>query len=81
MMLHYNIRLLSQNNNFTNYSDNWTNKQHTPYILEYNLHPFYSVRGLKNQMRIRIVCRLDSRSRVEFWKNDRAAVRAMRTIQ
>jgi hypothetical protein len=23
-----------------------------PYIFEYNLHPFYSFRGLKNQMRI-----------------------------
>jgi len=33
-----------------------------PYILESNLHPFYSFRGLKNQMRIRIACGLDSRS-------------------
>jgi hypothetical protein len=34
-----------------------------PYILESNLHPFSSFRGLKNQMRIRIECGLDSRSR------------------
>jgi hypothetical protein len=26
-----------------------------PYILEYNPHPFYSFRGLKNQIRIRFV--------------------------
>jgi len=32
-------------------------------------------------MRIRIACGLDSRSRAGFWKNDRAAVRAVRTIQ
>jgi len=52
-----------------------------PYILESNPHPFYSFRGLKNQMRIRIACRLDSRSRGGFWKNDRVVVRAERTIQ
>ena len=52
-----------------------------PYILESNPHPFYSFRGLKNQMRIRNACGLDSRSRAGFWKNDRAAVRAVRTIQ
>jgi hypothetical protein len=52
-----------------------------PYILESNPHPFYSFRGLKNQMRIRMECGLDSRSRAEFWKNDRAGVRAVRTIQ
>ena len=52
-----------------------------PYILESNPHPFYSFRGLKNQMRIRIACGLDTRSRAVFWKNDRAAVRAVRTIQ
>ena len=51
------------------------------YILESNSHPFYSFRGLKNHMRIRIACGLDSRSRTGFWKNDRAAVRAVRTIQ
>jgi len=34
-----------------------------PYILESNPHPFYSFRGLKRQMRIRIACGLDSRSR------------------
>jgi len=29
------------------------NKVSIPYILESNPHPFYSFRGLKNQMRIR----------------------------
>jgi len=52
-----------------------------PYTLESNPHPFYSFRGLKYQMRIRIACGLDSRSWARFWKNDRAAVRAVRTIQ
>jgi hypothetical protein len=52
-----------------------------PYILESNPHPFYSVRGLKNQMRMRIKCGLDSRSRAGVWQNDRASVRAVRTIQ
>ena len=52
-----------------------------PYILESNPHPFYSFRGLKIKMRIRILCGLDSRSRAGFWKSDRAAVRAIRTIQ
>ena len=52
-----------------------------PYIFESNPHSFYSFRGLKNQMRIRIACQLDSRSWAGFWKNDRAAVRAVRTIQ
>jgi len=33
-----------------------------PYIIESNPHSFYSFRGLKNQMRIRIACGLDSRS-------------------
>ena len=33
-----------------------------PCILESNPHPFYSFRGLKNQMRIRIARGLDSRS-------------------
>ena len=33
-----------------------------PYILESNPRPFYSFRGLKNQMRSRIACGLDSRS-------------------
>jgi len=42
---------------------------------------FYSFRGLKNQMRIRFTCGLDSRSWAGFWKNGRAAVRAVRTIQ
>jgi hypothetical protein len=41
-----------------------------PYILEYNLHPFCSFRGPKNQMRVRIAYGLDSRSRAGFWKND-----------
>jgi len=52
-----------------------------PYILESNPHPFYSFRGLTNQMRITIACGLDSRSRAGFWKNDEAAVRAVKTIQ
>jgi hypothetical protein len=52
-----------------------------PYILESNPHSFYSFRGLKNQMRIIIGCGLDSQSRAGFWKNDRAAVRSVRTIQ
>ena len=52
-----------------------------PYILESNPHPFYGFRGLKNHMRIRIACGLDSQSWARFWKNDRAAVRAVRTIQ
>jgi len=52
-----------------------------PYILESNPHPFYSFGGLKNQIRIRIACGLDSRSTAGFWKNDRADVRAVRTIQ
>jgi hypothetical protein len=46
-----------------------------PYILESNPHPFYSFRGLK------IRCGLDSWSRTGFWKNDRAAIRAVRTMQ
>ena len=52
-----------------------------PYILESNPHPFYSFRGLKNQMWITIACGLDSRSRAGFWKNDGATVHAVRTIQ
>jgi hypothetical protein len=51
------------------------------YILDSNPHPFYSFRGLKNQMWITIACGLDSRSRAGFWKNDGAAVHAVRTIQ
>jgi len=52
-----------------------------PYILKLNLHPFYSFRGLKNQMQIKITCGLDSRSRPGFWKYDIAAVHALRTIK
>jgi len=33
------------------------------------------------EMRITIACGLDSRSRAGFWKNDGAAVRAIKTIQ
>jgi hypothetical protein len=33
------------------------------------------------QMRIRIECGLDSRSRAGVWSNDRAGVRTIRTIQ
>jgi hypothetical protein len=51
------------------------------YILESNPHSFYSCRGLKMQMRIRIDCGLDSRSRAGVWPHDRAGVRAVRTIQ
>jgi hypothetical protein len=47
-----------------------------PYILKSNPHPFYSFRGLKNQMRIKIECGLDLRSRAGFWKNYRAGVLA-----
>jgi len=50
-------------------------------FFESNLHPFCIFRGLKNQMRIRIACGLDSRSWAGFWENDRAAVRAVRAIQ
>jgi len=32
-------------------------------------------------MRITVACRLDSQSRAGFWKNDGAAVCAVRTIQ
>jgi hypothetical protein len=52
-----------------------------PYILEFNPHPFYIFRGLNMQMRIRIECGLDSRSRAGFWPNDRASVCAVRPIQ
>jgi hypothetical protein len=54
---------------------------YSQYILESNPHPFYSFRGLKNQMQITIACGLDSRSRAGVWKNDGAAVCAVRTIQ
>ena len=64
-------------NKYTNTS--W--QFYIPYILESNPHPFYTYGGLKNQMRIRIACGLDSRSSAGFWKNDRAAVRAVRKIQ
>jgi len=52
-----------------------------PYFLESNPHTFYSFRGLKNQMRIRISCGLIRGRELDFGKNDRAAVRAVRTIQ
>jgi len=52
-----------------------------PYILESDQHPFYSFRGLKNEMQIRIAHGLDSWSRAGFWKNGRATARAVRTIQ
>jgi hypothetical protein len=61
---------------------NWGRMERkVPYILESNSLPFYSFRGLKNQMRITIACGLDSRSRAGFWKNDGATVRAVRTIK
>jgi hypothetical protein len=52
-----------------------------PYILESNPHPFYSWRGIKMQMWIRIACGLDSRSRTGVWPNARTGVRSVRTIQ
>jgi hypothetical protein len=55
--------------------------ENIPYILESNPHHFYSFRRIKNQMRITIACGLDSLSRAGFWKNDGAAVRAVRTTQ
>ena len=42
--------------------------QEIQYILEFNPHPFYSFRGLKSQMWIRIACGLDSRSWADFGK-------------
>ena len=39
-----------------------------PYVLESNPHPFYSFRGLKIQMRIRIACGLDSHRELDFGK-------------
>jgi hypothetical protein len=51
------------------------------YILESNLHPFYSFRGLKSQKQVTIACRLDSWSKAGFWENDGAAVHAVGTIQ
>ena len=62
-------------------ADEVTQSHQLPYILEPNLHPFYSFRGPKNQMRITIACVLDSRLRAGFWKNDGAAVHAVRTMQ
>jgi len=53
------------------------NKNNVPYIRESNPHLFYSFRGLKHQMRIRIGCGLISWSWAGFWKNDRATVRAI----
>jgi hypothetical protein len=50
------------------------NDRDIPYILDSNPQLFYSFRGLKNQMRIRIDCGLDSRPRAAFWKNDRAGI-------
>jgi len=72
-------RLVAQASN--DYSHHHLTPQELLYIHESNPHPFYSFRGLKIQMRIRITCGLDSQSRAGFWKNDRAAVRAVRTIQ
>jgi hypothetical protein len=36
-------------------SESGVTVKNVPYILESNLHPFYSFRGLKNRMRIRFV--------------------------
>ena len=52
-----------------------------PYILESNPRRSYIFRGLKNQMRIRITCGLDSQSRAGFWKNEsRCTCRKNNTI-
>jgi hypothetical protein len=56
-------------------------KINLPYILESNLHQFYSCRELKGEMQIRIECGLDLWSRAGVWPNDRASVRVVRTIQ
>jgi len=66
---------------FTNYVQPSADGTNIPHILESNPHPFYSFRGLKNQMWIRISCGLDSQLWAGFWKNDKAAVRAVRKIQ
>jgi uncharacterized membrane protein len=62
-------------------TEQWVVGQYVPYILESNPHPFYSFRGLKSQMLITIAWGLNSWSRAGFWKNDGAAVHAVRTIQ
>ena len=59
----------------------YTVEHNIPHILESNPHPFYSFRGLKNQMWITVACGLDLRSRAGFWKNYGSVVRAIRTIQ
>ena len=48
---------------------------HSIYRIFSNLiRTLFTVSEGKNQMRIRIPCGLDSRSRAGFWKNDRATV-------
>jgi hypothetical protein len=37
----------------SNWLSVWVGIKEVPYILKSNPHPFYSFRGLKNQMRIR----------------------------
>jgi hypothetical protein len=67
------LKFLSSFNNGCNQQNNlWPLdsracvKFNIPYILESNPHPFYSFRGLKDQMRIKIASGLDSRSRAGF---------------
>jgi hypothetical protein len=51
------------------------------YSIFSNAHPFYSFRGPKSRICIRIGCVLDSCFRARFSKNDTTAVHAVRTIQ
>jgi len=43
-------------------------EQHKPHILDFNPHPFYSFRGPKNQMRIRIGADLIRGRELDFLK-------------
>jgi hypothetical protein len=54
-------------------------KKH-PRILGSNPHTI-AARAANNLRQIRMTCGLDSRSRAGFWKNDRAAIFAVRTIK
>jgi len=51
------------------------------HIFSKLIHTFLQFQRAKNQMHIRIACRLDLRSWAGFWKNDIATVRAIRKIQ
>jgi hypothetical protein len=77
------MRLSEKNMEASTSSLRWMEREERPeipYILKSNLQTFYSFIGLKNQMQIIIMCGLDLRPRAGFWKNDKAAVRAVRTI-